>query len=117
MEELEGLTYLFVVGSLYTILSVVFNPFVRDSAIYMPLYLVSGILGLFTAYALHQIKGGKWIKILLASATIVLGFAGTFRLFFVGLLLESEEIRGMFAPSWVIFLTTAWKLWRDRHRL
>lgn len=113
---LEGLTFLHIAGSLYTILSAVFNPFVRESAIYLPLYLASGILGLFSAYALHQKKGGKWTKILLSSATVALGFAGTFRLFIIGLLLR-EEIRGIFGPAWIIFLITALKLWQDRHRV
>jgi len=120
MEEalapLEGLTFLYIVGSLYTILSAVFNPFVRESALYLPLYFASGILGLCTAYVLHQKKGGKWAKILLSSATVALGFAGTFRLFLIGLMLR-EEIRGIFSPAWIIFLITALKLWQDRHRL
>jgi len=112
---LEGLIFLHIVGSLYTILSVV-NPFVRESAFYLPLYLASGILGLCAAYALHQKKGGKWVKILLSSGTVVLGFAGTFRLFLIGLMLR-EEIMGIFGPGWIIFLIIALKLWQDRHRL
>jgi len=112
---LEGLTFLHIVGSLYVILSVV-NPFIRESALYLPLYLASGILGLCTAYILHQKKGKKWTRIVLSSATVALGFAGTFRLFLIGLMLR-EEIRGIFAPSWIIFLITALKLWQDRHRL
>ena len=116
LAPLEGLTLLYIVGSLYAILSVVFNPFVRESTIYLPLYFASGILGLCTAYVLHQKKGGKRTKILISSATIALGFAGTFRLFLIGLMLR-EEIRGIFGPAWIIFLITALKLWQDRHRL
>jgi len=112
---LEGLISLHIVGSLYVILSAVFNPFVRESALYLPLYSASGILGLFTAYTLHY-KGIKWTKIILSSATVALGFAGTFRLFLIGLMLR-EEIRGIFAPAWIIFLIIALKLWQDRHRL
>lgn len=113
---LEGLVFLHIAGSLYTILSVVFNPFVRESPLYLALYFASGILGLCTTYALHQKKGRKWTKILLSSATVALGFAGTFRLFVIGLMLR-EEIRGIFGPAWIIFLITASKLWRDRHYL
>jgi len=113
---LEGLTFLHIVGSLYAILSAAFNPFVRESALYLPLYFASGILGLCTAYALHQKKGRKWAKILLSSAAVALGFAGTFRLFLIGLMLR-EEIRGIFEPTWIIFLITALKLWQDRRRL
>lgn len=113
---LEGLAFLYIVGSLYTILSAAFNPFVRESPLYLPLYLASGILGLCTTYALHQRKGGKWTRVLLSSASVALGFAGTFRLFLVGLMLR-EEIRGIFGPAWIIFLITVWKLWRDRYYL
>lgn len=115
---LEGLIFLHIVGSMYTILTVIFNTYVRTSVFYLSFYLGSGILGLCAAYALHQQKGKRWAKSLLSLATIAIGVVGTFRLFLVGQLLgELGEILPLAGPAWIIFLATGIKLWLDRHRI
>ena len=117
--SLEGLIFVHIVGSLYAILSVAFNAYVRVFPFYLLFYVVSGILGLAAAYALHQEKGRKWMKTLLSFATVALGLVGTFRLFLISQLLRAElrELLPLVGPAWIIFVITGFKLWQDRNRL
>lgn len=115
-SHLEGLTFLLVVGSLYALLSVVFNSLVRRSVFYLPVYSTAGLLGLLSAYLVYREVGERWAKVLVSSVAVVAGFAGTFRLFLVGLMVRLET-RGLFGPAWIIFLAIGVKMWLDRRRL
>ena len=107
----EGLVYLHVVAALYVLLSAAFNALVQASPLFLGLYVVAGVLGICVAYALSSGKVGGWVKFASLIMTI-LGLIGTILMFLIGL-----EIKGVIGPAWILFLATAWKLWKDRHSL
>jgi len=109
--DFEGLSSLYLVGALYSLLSVAFNTLIRADLLLFGSYLVAGIFGLYIAYALKAggIKG--WIKYI-SMVTVAAGLIGTSLLFLIGL-----GIKGVIGPGWVIFLVTGWKLWKGRHNL
>jgi len=108
--ELEGLALLHIAGSAYLLISLFFNTLVRDTVLMIP-YLASGLLGLYAGYEFHKRKTGKWLKII-STLAIIMGVVSTSYLFWMGL-----ELRGVIGPAWVIFLTNAWTLWKNRGRL
>jgi hypothetical protein len=110
----EGLTLLHLVGSFYVLVSLVFNEVVRASLFFMVPYLVSGVLGLVCAWGFSHwssIKVKGLVK-LLSVISVGVGLIGTFLLFVIGL-----DLKGIVGPAWLIFLVSAWKLWRDWIRL
>jgi len=108
--EFEGLTLLHITGSAYLLISLIFNTLVKDTVLVVP-YLASGLLGLYAGYEFYKGKTGMWSKIISILA-IVMGVVSTSYLFWMGL-----ELRGVIGPAWVIFLISAWLLWKDRGRL
>jgi hypothetical protein len=110
-SNFEGLAYLHLATALYVLLSVAFNALVRASPLFLGLYVVAGVLGMCVAYALSTGKVRSWIKPA-SLVAIIAGLTGTTFMFIIGL-----EIKGVIGPAWVLFLATAWKLWKDRVRV
>ncbi len=111
VPKFEGLAILHFTGSIYLLISLIFNALVQASMIFIIPYLSSGLLGLYAGYEFYIGKVGKWLKVISALA-IALGLASTFMLFLLGL-----EIRGVVGPAWAIFLINAWILWNERARI
>jgi len=109
--KFEGLAILHITGSLYLIISLIFNALVQASPIFTVPYVISALLGLYAGYEFYIGKVEKWLKIVSALA-VVLGLVSTSLIFWIGL-----EIRGIIGPAWVIFLINLWMLWKERARL
>jgi hypothetical protein len=110
----DGLFLLHLTGSVYVLISIIFNELVRLTILFLVPYLVVGFLGLAAAYEFHNwsnVKRKRLVKSISLLA-IALGFAATFILFLLGL-----GVHGVIGPAWVIFLVNGWKLWKDRQRL
>lgn len=106
--KLESLALLHITGSIYLIISLIFNALIRVSPILLISYTTSALLGLYAGYALHKNKVGRYLKIVSVLASII-GFIATFILFIMGL-----EIRGVVGPAWIIFLVIIYVLWKKR---
>jgi len=108
----EGLALLHITASIYLIISLIFNVVVQASPAFITPYIISALLGLYAGYRFYAGRTGKHLKIVSAIA-IILGLASTFILFLVGL----GMLRGVIGPAWIIFLISAWTLWKMRKRL
>ena len=109
--KFEGLALLHITGSIYLLISLIFNALIQSSMILMIAYLVSALLGLYAGYEFHRGKVSKWLKITSALAT-TLGLASTFIIFMIGI-----GIGGVIGPAWIIFLINAMILWKEKARL
>lgn len=110
----EGLALLHFTGSIYVLVSVVFNELYRVSPVFLGLFLAVGFLGLGAAYGFSvwpKVTRRKLVQAL-SAVTIAVGFASTLILFYLGL-----GVSGVVGPAWVIFVVTGWKLWTDRNKL
>lgn len=131
----EGLCLLHLTGSVYLLLSVLFNWTVPRSIYYSLVgsellanllflvpYLVGGVLGLVASYAFYswwQVKRRKLV-IVTAATAIAVGFSATFSLFYFAtysLRYIGLDLSGTIGPAWVIFLANGWKLWTDKNKL
>jgi len=108
----EGLALLHITASIYLIISLIFNAVVQASPAFIIPYIISALLGLYAGYSFHMGRIGKYLKIASVIA-IILGLASTFILFLIGL----GMLRGVVGPAWIIFLISAWTLWKTRKRL
>lgn len=127
---LDGLSLVHLAGSLYVLVSALFNWNVdRDlykllvgsdnlaSVLLLVPYLVTGGLGLIASYEFgvwSRVKMRKLVVLISATATAV-GLGSTFALFYLGLAYLGFSLQ-LVGPAWVIFLVNAWKLWTDRKR-
>ena len=113
-QGFDGLSLLHFTGSIYVLVSLMFNELYRWSPIFLGLFLAVGFLGLGAAYGFYAWQKVTQRKLVQAvsAVTIALGFASTFILFYLGL-----GVSGVVGPAWVIFVVTGWKLWADRNRL
>jgi hypothetical protein len=109
--KFEGLALLHITGSIYLLVSLIFNALVQASPAFLAPYIVSALLGLYAGYELYTGKVGKHLKIVSALA-IIIGLASTLILFLIGL-----GIRGVIGPAWIIFLISAWTLWKERKKM
>ena len=110
----EGLSLLHFTGSIYVLVSVVFNELYRLSPIFLGLFFAVGFLGLGAAYGFYvwpKVTRRKLVQAI-SAVTIAVGFGSTFILFYLGL-----GVSGVVGPAWVIFVVTGWKLWADRNKL
>jgi len=112
VPRFEGLALLHITASIYLIISLIFNAVVQASPAFITPYIISALLGLYAGYRFYTGRTGKHLKIVSAIA-IILGLASTFILFLVGL----GMLRGVIGPAWIIFLISAWTLWKMRKRL
>lgn len=110
--ESEALTLLHLTGSLYLVMSLVFNSLARASPLFVALYTTSALLGLYAAYSIRKQTKAKHSKIVSVMA-IIAGFSGTLLLFIIGLL----ELRGIVGPAWIIFLISGYMLWKNREKI
>jgi hypothetical protein len=106
LRRFEALASTHMTGSLYLILSAIFNDLVKASIVFLSLYIASAILGMYVGYEFYRGRLELPIKILSAIA-IALGLVSTMILFIIGL-----GIRGVIGPAWIIFLVNAILLWR-----
>jgi len=109
--KFEGLALLHITGSVYLLISLIFNALVQASMIFFIPYIISGLLGLYAGYEFYIGKVSKYLKIVSALA-IILGLVSTFLLFIIGL-----GVRGVIGPAWIIFLINLLMLWKERARL
>jgi hypothetical protein len=109
--KFEGLALLHITGSVYLLISLIFNALVQASMIFFIPYIISGLLGLYAGYEFYLGKVSKYLKFVSALA-IILGLASTFLLFIIGL-----GVRGVIGPAWIIFLINLLMLWKERARL
>ena len=110
----DALSLLHFTGSIYILISLVFNELYRTSLVFLALFLAVAIMGMGSAYEFYV-----WLKVTrrklvqaTSAVTIALGFSVTFVLFYLGL-----NVSGIVGPAWVIFAVTGWKLWADRTKL
>lgn len=107
-SRFESLAFLQLAGSLYLLISLIFNALVQASLLFVIPYLLSCLLGLYSSYMFYVGRVGREVKVVSALA-IALGLSFTLLLFLIGL-----GVRGVIGPAWVIFLISAWVLWRTR---
>ena len=113
---LESLSLLHLVGSVYILVSILFNEVYRLEPVFLGAFLVVGFLGLVAAYGFYAwsritVKMRRLVKAV-SLVTIALGFSVTFMLFYLGL-----GVSGVIGPVWVVFVVAGWKLWVDRKKL
>jgi len=107
-RRFEALASTHMIGSLYLILSAIFNALVKANIIFLSLYIASAILGIYVGYEVYKGKFELHIRILSAIA-IALGLISTMILFIIGL-----GVKGVIGPAWIIFLINAILLWKSR---
>lgn len=113
---LEGLSLLHLVGSIYVLISILFNEVYRLEPVFLAVFLAVGFLGLVAAYGFHawsrvNVRMRQFVKAV-SLLTVVLGFSVSFLLFYLGL-----GVSGVIGPVWVVFVVVGWKLWVDRQKL
>jgi hypothetical protein len=111
VRKFESLALLHITGSVYLLISLIFNALVQASMIFLIPYIISALLGLYAGYEFYIGKVSKYLKFVSALA-IILGLVSTFLLFWIGL-----GVRGVIGPAWIIFLINLWMLWKERARL
>ena len=110
----DGLSLLHFTGSIYILISVLFNALYRASWIFLGLFLAVAVMGLCVGYGFYswqKVTRRRLVKAV-SAVTVGLGFGVTFVLFYLGL-----NVSGVVGPAWVIFVVTGWKLWTDKKRL
>ena len=109
--DFYSLFLIHLTGSLYVLFSILANELVRATILILIPYLISGILGLFSAYQFFYWKNVKRKSLtkIVSVITVIVGFGITFILFFLGL-----SLSGAIGPGWVIFLINGVQLWVNR---
>jgi hypothetical protein len=115
-ERFESLFLLNLAGSLYVLMSVLFNEVYSISPIFLTAFLAVSVLGLIAAYGFYswsKIDSKKKLLIkVISGLTVVLGFSSTFFMFYLGL-----AVSGVIGPIWIIYVILGWRLWTDRQKL
>jgi len=106
--ELKALELLHATGSIYLLVSVVFNSLVQASQMLTALYVASALLGLYVAYKLHRGNSDRNLKLASILASII-GLSVTSFTFLIGL-----NVKGVIGPAWVIFAVTIYTLLREK---
>jgi hypothetical protein len=107
----EDLITLHMLAAFYSLLSAAFNSLIQATSLLWELYLATGALGIYCAYALNAGIIKRWTKFV-SLTMIVVGLAGTTLMFLIGL-----GMRRVVDPGWIIFLVIGWKLWQNRYSL
>lgn len=100
----EALALLHTTGSVYVLVSSVFNFLVKSIYPLLAVYIASGIVGLCAAFMSNERRTEDMARFLSVVAVLG-GLAATGWAFYIGL-----GIKGIVDPGWVIFLVTAQKL-------
>jgi hypothetical protein len=110
-DYVEALAVLHITSSLFMLLTLGSNYLVYNVSLFLILYAVVGVAGLYVGYEMHRGGSGRWLKV--ASATAIgLGLITTSFLYLVGL-----SLGGLIGPAWVLFVMCALLLWISRKNL
>ena len=107
--EAEGL--LLISSGIILLLTLLFNGLMRIVPSLALVYLIFGITSIYSGLRLYS-GSASLLNIIIATLSIVFGFAGTFFLYLLGL-----PLKGLVSPDWVIYIVTAFKLLSDRKKL
>ena len=111
--NLRDLRSLFLVGSLYLLLSAIT---LSDIFLLFILYLIPGLTGLYVTFLLNRGVKGSPVK-LLSILSLGMGFLVTLWIYYNGLVTAGLTAGGLIGPSWIIFLVTGWRLWKRRSEI
>ena len=109
--EFKALELLHVTGSIYLLVSLIFNSLVQASQMLTILYAASALLGLYAAYKLHRGDSDGSLKLASILASII-GLSATSFTFLIGL-----NVKGVIGPAWVIFAVTIYTFLREKQIL
>lgn len=102
----EALGLLHTTGSAYLFISSAFNFLVKSVHALLVFYITAGIVGLCAALLFNDRRTDDLTRFL-SLAAVVGGVAATGLVSYIGL-----GLGGVVGPGWLIYLITAWKLWK-----
>jgi len=110
-ERFEGSGLLLLTSGIMLIVTFLFNALLRVFPAMAIIYVVFGITSIYSGYRLY--RGTRSLAdVIVASVSIIFGFAGTLFLYLYGL-----AFKGLVTPDWIIYLVAAVKLFADRKKL
>jgi hypothetical protein len=113
-RKFDGSAALLLAGSLYLLLGIALNQLIQaDIRLAIPAVL-SGLLGLYAAYALMKGQANK-ATFSTALISIALGLGLTFLIFLIGVvpIVTNQSLLGVTGAAWIIYALAAFWLYRD----
>ncbi len=109
--KLEAEGVLLIASGIILLLTLMFNALMRVVPALVIVYLVFGITSVYSGAKLYS-GSISLFNVVLATLSIIFGFAGCFFLYLLGL-----SLKGLVSPDWVIYVIAAYKLLSDRNKL
>ena len=110
-ERFEGSGLLLLTSGTILIVTFLFNSLLRVFSLLAIIYVIFGITSIYSGYRLYR-GTSSLADLILASVSIIFGFAGTLFLYIIGL-----AFKGLVTPDWIIYLIVIVKLLTDRKKL
>jgi len=110
-ERFEGSGLLLLTSGIILILTFLFNALLRVFPSLAIIYVMFGITSIYSGYRLYR-GTNSLADLIIASVSIIFGFAGTLFLYLIGL-----AFKGLVTPDWIIYLVVVVKLFADRKKL
>jgi uncharacterized paraquat-inducible protein A len=107
--EAEGM--LLIASGTILLMTLLFNALIKILTLLLLIYFVIGITSIYSGIRLYS-GSSSIFNLILATISIVFGFAGSFFLYLLGL-----SLKGLVSPDWIIYLIVAYKLYADRKKL
>ena len=107
--EAEGI--ILISSGVILLLTLLFNALMRIVPALALVYLIFGLTSIYSGVKLYS-GSSTLLNILIATLSIIFGFAGSFFLYLLGL-----PLKGLVSPDWILYLTAALKMFADRKKL
>ncbi len=111
IERLEGSGLLLLTSGIIMIVTFLFNALLRVFPLLELIYIIFGVASIYSGYRLYRGVRSP-ADVMIASLSIIFGFAGTLLLYLYGL-----ALKGLVTPDWIIYLVAAIKLYNDRQKI